>query len=197
MNYTEMLNKLITESGLNQKEICDNCKKLGENVTTTYLSALKNTNGKTASENISRTIAKACNAKYSEILVVQACLDKAPNYIIEFFEEIRDVYIQGAQFQQYLLSDLPENIRGIADEVTKVKAIKSLAEFICEYKGKLLDENSYDEIMEFVQGKNMNKLLKQKFAETEKWLLIPIGDMSKSQIVTKEEAEYIKSILNK
>ena len=64
MNYTKMLNKLIKESEMTQKEISDKCKELGEEVTTTYLSALKNTNGKMASDNISRTIAKACNAKY-------------------------------------------------------------------------------------------------------------------------------------
>ena len=39
MNYTEMLNKLINESGMNQKEISAKCKELGEDVTTTYLSA--------------------------------------------------------------------------------------------------------------------------------------------------------------
>ena len=197
MNYTEMLNKLITESGLSQKEICDKCKEQGEDVTTTYLSVLKNTDGKMASENISRAIAKACNTKYSEILVVQAYLDKAPRYIIEFFEEIREVQNQGAELTNYLLSSLPDNIKGIADEVNKMKNQKSLAEFICEYKGNLMGEYSFDEFKEFTQGFNINELLKQKLTEEENWLLIPIGDMGKSQIVTKQEAEYIKSTLAK
>lgn len=197
MNYTEMLNKLITESGLSQKEICDKCKEQGEDVTTTYLSVLKNTDGKMASENISRAIAKACNTKYSEILVVQAYLDKAPRYIIEFFEEIREVQNQSAELTNYLLSSLPDNIKGIADEVNKMKNQKSLAEFICEYKGNLMGEYSFDEFKEFTQGFNINELLKQKLTEEENWLLIPIGDMGKSQIVTKQEAEYIKSTLAK
>ena len=192
-----MLNKLITESGLSQKEICDKCKEQGEDVTTTYLSVLKNTDGKMASENISRAIAKACNTKYSEILVVQAYLDKAPRYIIEFFEEIREVQNQSAELTNYLLSSLPDNIKGIADEVNKMKNQKSLAEFICEYKGNLMGEYSFDEFKEFTQGFNINELLKQKLTEEENWLLIPIGDMGKSQIVTKQEAEYIKSTLAK
>lgn len=197
MNYTKMLNKLITESGLSQKEICDKCKEQGEDVTTTYLSALKNTDGKMASENISRAIAIACNSKYSEILVVQAYIDKAPTYIIEFFEEIREVQNQSTQLTNFILSSLPDNIKGIADEVNKMHNLKSLAEFICEYKGNLIGEYSYDDLMQFTQGLNMNELLAQKLKEDENWLLIPLGDMSKSQIVTKKEAEYIKSTLAK
>ena len=193
MNYTEMLNKLIAESGLTQKEISERCTQLGEDVSTTYLSALKNNNGKMASENISRAIAKACNSKYSEILVVQAYLDKAPQYIIEFFDEIREEHTQGAKLAEYLTSNLPENIKGIQDEVNKLQKLKSLAEFICEYKGNLVGNEPFDDIMKITQ--DTNKMLKQKLEENDNWLLIPLGDMGKSQIITKQEAEYIKSTL--
>ncbi len=195
MNYTEMLNKLISESGMNQKEISLKCKELGEDVTTTYLSALKNTTGKMASDNISRVIARACNAKYDEILVVQAYLDKAPQIIIDFLEGIRTAEEQGASVSKLVFSGLPDNLKGITEEIEKMNNIKSLAEFICEYVGKMsADTNEFDMFMEMLEkGKiDIGTQVKKKLTDDENWLLIPLGDMGKSQIVTKEEAEYIR-----
>ncbi len=198
MNYTEMLNKLISESGMNQKEISMRCTELGEDVTTTYLSALKNTSGKMASDSISRVIAKACNAKHSEILVVQAYLDRAPKIIIDFLEEIRIVEEQGATLTKLAFSELPDNLRGITDEINKMNSIKSLAEFICEYVGEMhADANEFNLLMNKLEKKefDVGAQVKKKLVDDENWLLIPLGDMSKSKIVTKAEAEYIKNNL--
>lgn len=200
MNYTEMLNKLISESGMNQKEISIRCKELGEDVTTTYLSALKNTNGKMASDNISRAIAKACNAKYSEILVVQAYLDKAPQIIIDFLEGVRTSQEQGASITKLALAGLPDNLKGITDEINKMENIKSLAEFVCEYVGQMnADENDFDMLMNILKtGEyDIGAQVKKKLVDNEDWLLIPLGDMGKSQIVTKAEADYIKNNMMK
>ena len=194
MNYTEMLNKLINESGMSQKEISEKCKELGEDVTTTYLSALKNTNGKMASDSISRVIAKACNAKYDEILVTQAYIDKAPPIMIDFLECFRKVEEQGARFTQIALSELPSNLKGISDEISKMNNFKSLAEFVCEFVKQTKDEiDDIDLVAEMMKKKNIGAQVKKKLVDNESWLLIPLGDMGKSQIVTKEEAEYIKN----
>ena len=53
MNYTELLNNLINESGMQQKEILLRCKEMGEEVTQSYLSNLKTINGKTVIYKIS------------------------------------------------------------------------------------------------------------------------------------------------
>lgn len=196
MNYTEMLNNLINESGMNQKEISAKCKELGEDVTTTYLSALKNTNGKMASDNISRVIAKACHAKYDEILVVQAYIDKAPQIIIDFLECFRKMQEQGAEFTQLAFAELPQNLKGISDEIDKINEFKSLAEFVCEFveqaKNELVDFEFFKDLLN-ESNIDIGAQVKKKLVDNENWLLIPLGDMGKSQIVTKEEAEYIKN----
>ena len=194
MNYTEMLNKLINESGMSQKEISEKCKELGEDVTTTYLSALKNTNGKMASDSISRVIAKACNAKYDEILVTQAYIDKAPPIMIDFLECFRKVGEQGARLTQIALSELPSNLKGISDEISKMNNFRTLAEFICEFVEQTKDEiDDINLVAEMMKKNDIGAKVKKKLVDNESWLLIPLGDMGKSQIVTKEEAEYIKN----
>lgn len=128
MDYTEMLNKLIDESGKMSKEICEECNELyGIKLTTAYLSSLKTTKGRNASPEVSRAIAKACNSKYEDVLVVQAFLDKAPDTILEFFQGARELMDLGKSIGMGLMSETTE----IETEYKKSTEI-SLAEFICE-----------------------------------------------------------------
>lgn len=94
MPYTNMLNILIEESGLTVKEIANKCKEQGVEITTTYISKLRNDkNNKTPSDKVSLAIAQACNAKYKECLLVEAYLDNSPKIISDFFSELKKIVV--------------------------------------------------------------------------------------------------------
>lgn len=134
MNYTELLNKLINESGLQQKEILIKCKEMGAEITQSYVSNLKTINGKTASEKISKILAKACNAKYEDILTVQAYIDKAPKPILDFLNYAKDTTTAEALlFLEEQKNNLSEyDLKKMMQEQEIKFKNQSLAEFICE-----------------------------------------------------------------
>lgn len=196
MNYTKMLNMLISKSGMSQKEISDKCKELGEEVTTTYLSALKNTNGKIASDSISRTIAKACNAKYEEILVVQAYIDRAPLFIVEFLEEIRTMYTQSLNIASKAYKDSTLEYK-IYEETERINSAVCLAEFICMNKGKLAASPSNYETSMNMLDNSINQNKEKAADESENYLLIPLRDMNDIKIISKNDVNRIKEMLDK
>lgn len=159
MNYTEMLNKMIDDSGKMLKDICSDCKQYGVDLNPTYLSVIKREPTRIPSQQISRAIAKACGAKYSEVLVVQACLDKAPEALIKFLEGVRELMTTGLSATTYLMEEQDE----VTVELNEIKQ-SSLAEFICEYADKLSDD-----------AKQMQaELMQTQQKEQEpKWLAIP------------------------
>ena len=93
-------------------------------------------------------------------------------------------------------AELPQNLKGISDEISRMKNFKSLSEFVCEYveqmKTELVDFDLFKNLLEKSKI-DVGAQVKKKLVDNESWLLIPLGDMGKSQIVTKEEAEYIKN----
>ncbi len=94
MAYTEMLNILIHDSGLTVKQIAEKCGENGVNITSAYISKLRNDTKNTApSDNVSRAIAKACGAKYEECLIVEAYLDKSPKIINDFFNQYKKMVV--------------------------------------------------------------------------------------------------------
>lgn len=99
MNYRELLTELINGSGKTLNAIVKELKADGVEITSNYLSILKNTDNKIASEEVSRAIAKACNAEYEDILVVQGYLDKAPETIRKMLEIVANLpYITAREF---------------------------------------------------------------------------------------------------
>ena len=94
MAYTEMLNILIHDSGLTVKQIADKCSEYGVDITTTYISKLRNDkNNKAPSDKVSIALAKACGAKFEECLVVEAYLDKSPKIIMDFFNLLKKIVV--------------------------------------------------------------------------------------------------------
>lgn len=86
MPYTVLLNAIIEESKLTVKEIAERCKNYDVDVTPAYISTLRNDKKNRApSDKVSRAIAKACEYKDTEALVVEAYLDSAPDIICKFF----------------------------------------------------------------------------------------------------------------
>lgn len=129
MNYTERLNMIIDSSGMMLKDIAEACQKEGVKLTNTYLSSLKTTPGKIASDEISRAIAKVCGAQYENILVVQAYIDKAPDVFIEFFE---NVLLQNKLAMAVYEAHANEEVKTVLDDL-KEEQEGSYAEMICAY----------------------------------------------------------------
>lgn len=127
MNYTKLLNQLIDASGLQLKEIAEKCVSLGENVSASYISVLKNTEGRTASDNISRAIAVACGAAHEDILVTQAYLDDAPSQILTLLSSMKDTALASSLF--VIKNSFGEDAyRTFEHELS----LMSLAQFVCE-----------------------------------------------------------------
>ena len=79
MPYTKLLNDLIEKSGLSIKEIAERCSENKQDVTAAYISQLRNAeNKRIPSDEMSRALAIACNAKYENVLVIESYFDKAP-----------------------------------------------------------------------------------------------------------------------
>ena len=182
MNYKEMLNKIIKESGLTNKEILDICEKLGEKITPNYLSVLKNQENKIASDNLSVALAKACGTKHEEVLVVQAYLDRAPDIILSYLNKVyKQTLHSSIAIFEHQRDSLPEEIRREFDDNVKHEIENlSLAEFICETRQ---DEYDFD----------LNKVLEQQEKPKPiKWALVPIADNNPIKILTGEDVKLIE-----
>lgn len=177
MTFTELLNIIIKESGLTNKEIIEKCKEAGEPITPNYLSILKNDTNKIPSEKVALTLAKVCNAKYENILVVQAYLDRAPQPIKEFIEAVKESEIEEIK---YIFEQTKTEIK--KEDLVKLESLE-LAEFVCDY------------MKEWKEGpKKRNKDLDilitmfQKIQEKEKdWALIKIDHETPIKYLTDEE----------
>ena len=103
MSYCKMLNKIIANTNLTQKEIRERCKRdYNINISSGYLSRLMNNKISSPSDEISRAIAKVCNAD-ERLLVIEGYIDKAPKEIIEFFKKLNKLSI-------YEVSGVLENV---------------------------------------------------------------------------------------
>lgn len=190
MNYTKLLNKLIEESGMQQKEILARCNEMGEKVTQSYLSNLKTINGKTASEKVSKIIAKACNAKYEDILTVQAYIDKAPKPILDFFNYAKESTTANALM---FLEGQKDNMDEFAfKKMMQDKELEfynqTLAEFICEQiqDMELPTKEKFKEETELIKKAAENYPEKKNL-----YAIIPIDKNKSIRYVTENELEKL------
>lgn len=143
MNYTEMLNDLINNSGLTVKEIADKCQQeYGVNLTNSYLSTLKTTPYKYASPQISVAIAKACGAEYDQLLTVQACLDKAPETVIQFLNGVQNMMINPFPLEA------KSEVSAMLEEISK----EPLANFICRFAPQMDNLDKFRKEAEQIQS---------------------------------------------
>ncbi|MMZ48243.1 Helix-turn-helix domain protein [compost metagenome] len=81
MNYADLLNKYIAESGLTLAEIAEKMKEKGQSIDRSYISMLKNNKTKNpASDEINRALAEVTGGDPDE-LVLAAFYDKAPSEV--------------------------------------------------------------------------------------------------------------------
>ena len=177
MNYTDLLNKIIKESKMSNIEIVRKCEENGEKITPNYLSILRNTKGRIPSENVSKALAKACNAEKEDILIVQAYIDKAPKKILHFIEKVyegtKSVTFQLLEENKKNWGEIEyktyiENANREFDEMT-------LADFICNYLG---DDIKPAEVNIIDSGTQKNPL----------WVIVPLEN---AKIITDEQMKML------
>lgn len=137
MAYTKLLNELIDSSGLTIKEIAERCTAQGVKVTPAYISTLRNdTNNRTPSDEMSKALARACNAKYEDLLVIEAYLETAPKEILGTLEFIR----QGALATSMGLLDnkITTQQKKQAEELIRQLP---LSEFVIELSSDLIKQS--------------------------------------------------------
>lgn len=125
MNYKEMLNRTIKKSGLKNIELLEKLKEKGVEITPNYLSVLRNSDNKIASEEVSKAIAEVCGAP-SSLLVIQGELDRC-NDALKTYIEFTLGTIRGTV--ETLLSFMPEELKEAAME--RYKTWED-ADFICD-----------------------------------------------------------------
>lgn len=89
MPYNKVLNEMIIGAAVSIKEIAERCAEHGVSITASYISALKNDEKRTPSDEVSRALAIACG--YDEdTLVVEAYYDNAPEEFKTIINALRD-----------------------------------------------------------------------------------------------------------
>lgn len=89
MPYTQLLNRLIDESGLTAKEIAERCKQQGQEITASYVSILrKEANERIPSDEVSHILEEVLGAP-KDTLVLEAYLDNAPEAMKEFLDKMK------------------------------------------------------------------------------------------------------------
>ena len=110
MDYHELLNKAILESGLSLRQIAKRYNDLGGSITPSYISQLKNGKLPPPSAEVTATLAKALNTADESRLIFQGYLEKAPRVIKEYM-------LASSQLNKIMLESLCR-IRG-DDELTR------------------------------------------------------------------------------
>lgn len=188
MNYTDMLNKIIKESGLKGVDIVNRCAEKGIKFTPNYLSVLRNTPGKIPSDEVSKAIAEACNKNKSDILIIQAYLDKAPDKILSFLQSIYDNSMQVTQnrIESCLKKTLTDEEYAIQKkEMESAIEHLTLAEFICDNMNDATNtdmERFADEIIQYLDTAGNQK------SEKEDYILIPLD---KAKVVSSEQVKAL------
>lgn len=90
MAYSKVLKKIIANTNYTQEEVAQKCTELGTKVSRTYITKLLSGEAKAPKEEITRAIAKVCDAD-ERILVMEGYIDKAPKEIIDAFNSLRNM----------------------------------------------------------------------------------------------------------
>lgn len=188
MNYTEMLNKIIKESGLKGVDIVNRCAEKGVKFTPNYLSVLRNTPGKIPSDEVSKAIAEVCEKSSPDILIVQAYLDKAPDKIISFLQSVYDNSMQFTQncIENYFKEKLTNEEYATQKKEMENKAEQlTLAEFICDNMNDSTNmqmESYADEIMQFLNT------IEDQENQSDGYVIIPLD---KAKVVSSEQIKAL------
>ncbi len=163
MSYSNLLRKVIVESGYNSTEIIKECNKRGRKIDKAYFSRLLNNKTQPPSEELSRIISDICQVDERK-LVLEGYIDKAPNEIKEAFVSFKKMlYLTSLSLFENtidtnILEQLEENLRQ-----------EPLADFILSLiDDKATKFNSFTNGME-MSNDNLKVILEEPLA-------LPISD---------------------
>jgi len=118
MNYAEMLDKAISESGLSLRQIAKSCGDSGLAITPSYISQLRNGKLPPPNPEVTTMLARVCNSQNESRLIFQGYIEKAP-------EVIKEYMIASSQLNKIMLESLCK-VQGNRDLTENAK--KFLAE---------------------------------------------------------------------
>lgn len=139
MPYSRLLQKIVNKTDYNNTQIAEKCKELGVNVDRTYINKLFNGKSKPPKDEISRAIAKVCNAD-ERLLVLEGYIDKAPKEILEMLKHI-----------QLLTNMYALNIFNNFSEINE--------ESLKEFETEINKESIADFILDMLNNKDINILM--------------------------------------
>lgn len=88
MAYSKLLNKIISNTNYTQEEIAQKCCNLGVKLSREKVNALQNYRSKPPKYEVSRAIAKVCNAD-ERLLVTEGYFDNAPEEVKQVLKDIQ------------------------------------------------------------------------------------------------------------
>lgn len=88
MAYSKLLNKIISNTNYTQEEIAQKCCNLGAKLSREKVNALQNHRSKPPKYEVSRAIAKVCNAD-ERLLVIEGYFDNAPEEVKQVLKDIQ------------------------------------------------------------------------------------------------------------
>lgn len=92
MTYAEMLSSIIQESRMSLRQIASKCEDLGQSITPSYISQLKNSKLPPPNPEVSIALAKACGSRLHAALVFLGYMEKAPEIIRDYMNNSTRLY---------------------------------------------------------------------------------------------------------
>lgn len=154
MSYKEELSKIVKKSRMTLSEIAEKCKELGVDISPSYISRLQTGKQPPASDEVNKAIATACKSENPNILVYLGYIEKAPNYMLTFFDHFIGASIQ--QAAQMLNSPDSDLFQKELEKVGKKKIVAIFINQIIEEPDTIAQigketinhlRDKYDEIM--------------------------------------------------
>ena len=131
MSYGKLLQKIIADANLTYKEVAEKCTANGKKIDPSYISKLVNGKIISPSDQITKMIAEVCGVNPNK-LIIEGYVDKAPNEIKKFIDDIRI----STQFSHL---DSIENNRDIYERSLENQ---SIAEFILDFNAANFTNNN-------------------------------------------------------
>lgn len=187
MSYSNLLRKIIVESGFNSTDIIKACNERGRKIDKAYLSRLLNNKVAPPSEELSRMIADICSVDERK-LVLEGYIEKAPKEIKEAFLSIKSmVFI--ACLSMAGNNKIDENI---LEQLKEKLEEEPLSEFILS----LIDEKA-DKISFMPNGIEFSNSMDNFKYMLEEPLALMVDDngmfpkiIEKSKVILKIQSEY-------
>lgn len=196
MAYTQLLNSIIEKSGLSLKEIAERCTADGVKITSSYISTLRNDeNNRAPSDEVSRAIARACNCKYDDILVIENYIDNAPESFKGVFDMIREFVLFGAigAVQNSFTEEEIQKSKTVLEQIPLSEMILQLSELqTTDIKKQIGSMNMSTTFHNSDDGYDVNTQLQQAFGldvtDNSMFPILPKG--SKAVFEIKELKDY-------